>query len=542
MEGLDASSEHDPKLVSGFRQEADRTKHKGAWEKTLKRINFDPNSPNPDPILSIFDHVLNSNRVRLEDQRKLVLADEYDRLRTEAGIHPSDAEIDHEALVKYLLKEKGVLKTPSRRNFLGISAAAVGGALLSAAHLSNTSSPKEVSPTSTAIPPTLEPTPEPTSTPEGPVNLVHEFLKPFIEEAFKRRRERAQNDPEYAKRVDQDLNANRLNIVLLGYGEEHDEKYEDYGGSISIMTLDLKTNQMGVVHLSRDIFIPDKEFKARLPDGKSDVIRHVFKAGGFDLMRLITERATGLVADYQMVIKDTVLRDAINELSGPVFVDVAKEHHTGPFRLDEKEYPPGEIKAGPQVMDTQNAMRFVLGEDLDPKGKADERSYRKNILVRAIKDKIKKQMDQENPLGKLIFMKKVQDFIGGHVGDKSVQMDFDISLINNANSVLQGLINTALARFSGGRDIQMAIPESDPRKELVVHDPYFGDENSGVVRWHNILNNNENIEEDPRYKKLFDEGRINNWMLFPDGGDPNASDLIEGYYKPIRKGVRATLV
>ena len=39
------------------------------------------------------------------------------------------------------------------------------------------------------------------------------------------------DDLEYAHRVDEPLNAHRLNVAMLGYGEEHDQTYTDTGVS-----------------------------------------------------------------------------------------------------------------------------------------------------------------------------------------------------------------------------------------------------------------------------------------------------------------------
>src|SRR5215216_2296361 len=69
--------------------------------------------------------------------------------------------------------------------------------------------------------------------------LYAEVLAPLVKAAEAARQERFQTDPDFANAVNQDLNANRLNIALLGYGEEHGQPYEQFGISVTILSLNL---------------------------------------------------------------------------------------------------------------------------------------------------------------------------------------------------------------------------------------------------------------------------------------------------------------
>lgn len=415
-------------------------------------------------------------------------------------------------------KDKGGIfnKLVSRRNLLGYAALAAlgiaGGGILAAKNRQETT--------------------------EKPVNIFNELIKPFIDKAFAKRAERAKNDPEYNKRIDKELNANRINIVLFGYGEEHGQTYQDYGGSISVLSYDLRTGQVAAVHLSRDIRAP--ELEQRLPEDKRQpmTVRQVYKEGGFPLMQNLTEKITGLAVDYQVVVKDVAVADAINALAdGSLEIDVPKNHQTTTFNLDGEEHPPGLIPAGKQTMKTMDAMRYILAEDEKPEGKEDERSYRKNQVMEALIESMKKKI-QTDPL----FLWKIARFFIEEKNSNKLSFDFDTDLFSNALSGIAGLVNAAKKVVGNlGINVEATFPKVNKNQQLVFHDPYFGD--GGVTRVHNIANspNDPNRKDNLKVQEEAKTGVTPPWMLIPDGGDPYSRDLIENYWKSLRQMVKKKL-
>src|SRR5258708_37960442 len=71
--------------------------------------------------------------------------------------------------------------------------------------------------------------------------LFDEFIRPMAEGAASPRAQRAEQDPRFAHRIDQALNARRLNVALLGYREEHEQTYEDVGVSGTVDPPNLDT-------------------------------------------------------------------------------------------------------------------------------------------------------------------------------------------------------------------------------------------------------------------------------------------------------------
>jgi hypothetical protein len=136
-------------------------------------------------------------------------------------------------------------------------------------------------------------------------------------------------DPEYSKRINEQLTQNRVNFLVFGYGEEHGETYADFGGSISIVSYDLITGKKTSISLSRDIRTPELETIITRANGEKQsqgpvTLREAFKRKGFEGMREIAEKATGLSVDYQIVMKDTVLQDYLTQISGPIEIEIDK--------------------------------------------------------------------------------------------------------------------------------------------------------------------------------------------------------------------------
>jgi len=144
----------------------------------------------------------------------------------------------------------------------------------------------------------------------GRTVLFDQFVQPLVDTATTRRARLANQDPQYAQRIDSDLNARRLNVALLGYGEEHDQTYADMGVSVTILSLNLDTWDVASVSLSRDIRVPELEDQSvHAPPRWPLTLRAAYKAVGFDGIRSILEAATGLAIDFQVVMKDVFLRN-----------------------------------------------------------------------------------------------------------------------------------------------------------------------------------------------------------------------------------------
>jgi hypothetical protein len=362
--------------------------------------------------------------------------------------------------------------------------------------------------------------------------LFDEFIRPLAETAAAQRAQRAEQDPSYAQRVDSALNTRRLNVALLGYGEEHEQTYSDVGVSVTIVSLNLDTWDMASISLSRDIRAPELEDQsAREPPRWPVTLRAGYKSLGFGGMRYILEDATGLAIDFQLVMKDVFLRNYLNDVGGPIELVVPKDFHTNVYRLDGMDHAEDVIPAGRQTLSTDQAMTFVLGEEVDPQLKVDERSYRKDLLLKTLSCQARQRLTARDAG----FVLNLVRFSVGELQNQDLSVDFDFKLISG------GLGNLARAFIGSRGDVDASFPQLSGARELVVHEEAFGD--GGVRRVHQIARepDQNGTPDSPLVKEEIQMGSLAPYMLIPIGGNPYATDLVADYWASVRQLVRATL-
>jgi hypothetical protein len=365
--------------------------------------------------------------------------------------------------------------------------------------------------------------------PSGRPLLFDQFIQPLVDEAAQRRATAAVDDPLYSERIDADLNAHRLNVALLGYGEEHDQTYADTGISVTILSLDLSTWDLVSISLSRDIRAPEMEDQAaQQPPRWPMTLRAAYHSGGFPEVRTILEDATGLSIDFQVLMKDVFLRNYLDSVSGPVELVVPKDFQTNTYRLDGVDHPPDEISAGDQVLSTDRAMTFVLGEVLDPVGKADERSYRKDLLLKSLNCMARQKLSARDAG----FALNLARFSVSELTNNDLQSDFPLQLLTG------GLTSLAQSFVTSGGDVDPGFPELGGAREVVVHDPAFGD--GGVRRVH-YMATAPIASDSPVVLREIGLGSLAPYMLIPVGGNPYATDLVADYWTSVRTLVKASL-
>ena len=352
-----------------------------------------------------------------------------------------------------------------------------------------------------------------------------QFIQPLIEEANKRR---AANT-DYLTRVDASLNARRLNVALLGYGEEHEQTYADTGISVTILSLNLDTWDLTSISLSRDIRAPELEDRsAQQPPRWPLTLRAAYKQGGFPMVRTVLEDATGLSIDFEVLMKDVFLRNYLENVSGPVEIMVPKDFSTNTYRLDGVDHPPDFIPHGDNVLSADQAMNFVLGEAEDPVGKEDERSYRKDLLLKTLSCLARERFAHDDAG----FALNLVRFSFSELTNKDLDSDFDFQLVTS------GLAQLAQAFITAGGDVDASFPQLGGARELVVHDPSFGD--GGVRRVH-YMATAPIPADNPLVLQEIALGSLAPYMLIPLGGNPYATDLVADYWGSVRALIQATL-
>jgi hypothetical protein len=284
------------------------------------------------------------------------------------------------------------------------------------------------------------------------------------------------------------------------------------------------------ISLSRDIRVPELEDQsAQTPPRWPLTLRAAYRARGFDGIRPILEDATGLAIDFQIVMKDVFLKNYLTDVSGPVELTVPQDFHTNVYRLDGQDHAEDFLAAGRQTLSPDQAMTFVLGETVDPGGKLDERSYRKDLLMKTLACEVRRRFAERNAG----FALTLGRFMLGELKDQNLVTDFDFQLVSG------GLSQLAQAFVTSFGDVDASFPQLGASHELVIHDPAFGD--GGVRRVHYMATQPEDTDN-PLVKNEIEMGSLAPYMLIPVGGNPYASDLVADYWGAVRQLVKTRVV
>lgn len=372
--------------------------------------------------------------------------------------------------------------------------------------------------------------------PEREENLFTNLIAIFSEEAKKRRFERAQTDPEFSRRVEPELNENRVNFLLFSWGWTFEPPfvYPAVIGSQTIFSYDGKRRMVDLVSLTHDIRAPEIEkylVDQGAPQRRAILIwRAYFTPGGgeagFNFMGQILERATGLAVDFQLAFEEDLLADFIKTcLGNKIRVKVPKSFRINPTYFQNERYPEQEFLEGEQELSGLQALQFIKGVVMEAKpDRALEHNVRKPLVVKGILNSVKSNL--VNPF----FWLQTNAFLDKAVRDRKIAVDFDIHqlLLSNLNQLPSIGWNSLVSLFDSSEESLM--PEIG--KNIYIVDITQGD---GGVRWakgdlHHITRQDweGGVYLDPNTE-------------VPYGADPYAEDLIKDYWKSIRETVKRHL-
>jgi hypothetical protein len=375
----------------------------------------------------------------------------------------------------------------------------------------------------------IEPTPVPRSRVRAPGANESNFeriLKPFLHESQRARTDRAEADPKYWKRVDRQLNASRLNFLLFGYGETHEPPLTEraFIGSITIFSYDYRSQSIDLVSLTHDIRAPEIEHHL-MAEGQQNVgpikIDRAYHTGGFPLLRRTIEDATGLAIDYQIAFREEAIAGATDRVFGGIDVDVPLPFRVNAFYMDGVKHPPGAFAQGRQRMNGLQVIQFIKTVPVEQTYDARlEHNARKHLIFRSLMDSLRAQV------GDVAFLGRAALFFTGELAGNSIDHDFDVKglLVEN----LWRLI-TDRGDSSGGEHTVPGI-----RRTIYIVDPASGD---GGVQWVRA-----NAHTNPITRRDMDAGKYTELaMEVPYNGDPNAADLVTGYWPDVRQLISSRL-
>ncbi|MBI3385164.1 LCP family protein, partial [Candidatus Gottesmanbacteria bacterium] len=341
-----------------------------------------------------------------------------------------------------------------------------------------------------------------------PDSFMGEMIKPFVADTLRQREERRKNDPNWTKRVDQSLNAERINFLLFGSGWNYEPpdftKPGITHGSYTIVSYNLKTGKVDLISISNDFGSPEVALAKKLgPDVLNPTTRisEAYATGGFDLMRQAVEDATGFSIDFQLVFEDDMIAKFIDNVFGKIEVDVPFDVKTYPYYFNQQLQVGLEFKKGRQSMDGKTVLGYIKANAQGDYDKRTERSARKQAFTKAVKEEMAKKIVLEQTG----FVSKLSKFLVEVLNKKGANYDFEQKLITIDNlKILTSLL---------GHLTNVGFPQID--NTITLADEYSGD--GGGVR---------NVSGD---------------MYLPRNANPKG-DLVNDYWRELRNFVKSKLI
>ena len=369
-----------------------------------------------------------------------------------------------------------------------------------------------------------EPLPLPALRPLPADTLFDRLLAPFVSEAQNRRQARARADPDFLKRVDPDLAADRVNFLLFGYGETYEPPFNsDIIGSYTIISFDTRTGKADLLALTHDLRAPEVE-RALADDGHrvgAVKIDQAYNVGGFELMRRTVEDATGLPVDFQISFKDALLGKFVDRALGTLPVDVPEAFDAAPFYLDGQRYAGAHFAQGPQALNGTQVIQFVKTlESGDVQ--SFQRNTRKELVLAALLDALTAHCADR------AFWVKASAFALQEQWSGDVAYDFD------PVTLLAGNIGQLWPAQPAGQGRSCAGAPQIGRSAYIV-DPQSGD---GGVRWAESDATLNPITQKDIAAGVYGAGGLG--VAVPLDGNPYG-DLVTDYWTSVRLLVKDTL-
>lgn len=372
----------------------------------------------------------------------------------------------------------------SRRQFVKLAALGLGSGVMTACNAPFYNKPEGnkpvASPNATdtfkapSPTPTLTSTPEPTPTPDIRT-YFEKYVYPALQEvAYKKREEKAENDPDFLHRVDGELNQNRINFALLGIGSER-----LLTDSNQIMSLDAKTGEIRIVSLFRAVQAP--EVSRYKETTKPYYVNQALFHGGIPLVETIIENATGLSADFVVAMQMDVLSSAVKKVFDNK-LDVCI-----PWEISDLNM--GYFPAGLQTLNGDEVLRVSRARYYSTDF---ERQAIQQYVLRAIFRRFKEELSSGPIAATKLIYNSIQ-FFDDETNSGNVQTNFDKSVFTD---IAKELVEKIFSEGIGKMD-SMGMPYLAGRYALKAEhmgDPY-----------------------DTQRRK-------------PIGGNPLAEDLVTGYW------------
>lgn len=384
-------------------------------------------------------------------------------------------------------------------------------------------------PAATARPVEASPTPKPEIKLPEVGTSIPEFIRPLMETIIRNREMRS---PESNKRIDLDLNKNKITFVVHNRGESHEPPVDRTTiTSTSWFVWDLSTGIVDDISITHDVRVPNAERKLK-QQGRQNVtsvkIDHVYEIGGIPLLAEVAEDITGLYADVVFVSDDNLVVDGIDRVFGTIPVDVPRDFKVHPYWLNGQKYPAGEFKKGVENMDGKRALQFIKTMPREIEGYPVELNH--NNLKKRVKKGAMDYVGKVSNFTNQDFWIKTMKFLADAAKNKSVDLNVEPTvLLDTIDHIISRLPQVTIETASG----KLPLPSNGT--STYISDEGRGD---GGLNW---VTSRKDV--DPKIKADLEKGMYPDQATkVPQFADPYAyDDLTNKYWKSTRKLIKERL-
>lgn len=180
----------------------------------------------------------------------------------------------------------------------------------------------------------------------------------------------------------------RITFLLLGVDQRPDDPSPLRTDTMIVVTVQPETNQVGMISLPRDLFvpIPGFDYSGKITTAFTVGELNKYPGGGAALATKTVSEFLGYPIDYTVMINFDGFVQAIDAIGG-VDVVVAKTIHDEEYPTIDYGYQTFHLDAGPQHLDGETALKYARSRH--GSGNDDfQRTNRQQQLLLAVKDKL----------------------------------------------------------------------------------------------------------------------------------------------------------
>lgn len=186
----------------------------------------------------------------------------------------------------------------------------------------------------------------------------------------------------------QSSNDQRITFLLLGVDQRPDDPSPLRTDTMIVVTIQPETNQVGMISLPRDLFvpIPGFDYSGKITTAYTVGELNHYPGGGAALAKKTVSEFLGYPIDYYVRINFDGFVQAIDAIGG-VDVMVANAIHDEEYPTIDYGYQTFHLEAGPQHLDGETALKYARSRH--GAGNDDfQRTKRQQQLLLAVKDKL----------------------------------------------------------------------------------------------------------------------------------------------------------